>query len=263
LNAYLYKAKMKMLVSISYKFEVFATIITRFVLMMTSIFLWQCVYKGRSTIDGLAQNQMITYSILSICLAAFFRCGVQDTISRGVRNGNIAIDFLRPYQLLGAFFAEDIGEIIISVFNRALPLLLLGWLFFGLDAPVGGLPFLLFLSSAVLGLLILWFLSALIGMFSFWTMELGNMGVVKDTIVSILSGSMIPIWFFPEGVQKVLAYLPFQYTYQTPLGLYIGKITVAEGFRQMLIQLVWIVILGSLTILAWNHAKRNVMIQGG
>jgi ABC-2 type transport system permease protein len=89
------------------------------------------------------------------------------------------------------------------------------------------------------------------------------MGVVKDTIVSILSGSLIPIWFFPEGVQKVLAYLPFQYTYQTPLGLYIGKITVSEGLLQILIQFVWIVILGGLTIIAWRRARRNVLIQGG
>ena len=111
--------------------------------------------------------------------------------------------------------------------------------------------------------MILWLLGALVSMFAFVTMELGNMGVVKDMLVAILSGSMIPIWFFPEGVERLLMKTPFPYTYQTPLGLYIGKIDPREGVGQILIQLLWMAILGAVVAFVWKKVRNKVLVQGG
>ena len=121
----------------------------------------------------------------------------------------------------------------------------------------------LVLLSYLFGFLILWLLSVLVSMFTFVTMELGNMGVVKDTIVAILSGSMIPLWFFPAGVEKALMLTPFPYTYQTPLGLYIGKISPAEGVKQIVIQICWVIIFGVVVSFVWKKVQNKVLIQGG
>jgi ABC-type uncharacterized transport system permease subunit len=51
-------------------------------------------------------------------------------------------------------------------------------------------------------------LSALTGMITFWAMYLGRLGVVKDVLVNILSGMLIPIWFFPPF--SAGRFLPFQ-----------------------------------------------------
>jgi ABC-2 type transport system permease protein len=263
MRAYIYKLKMQMIVNITYRFEVFATIATRFILMVSTVFLWKCTYAGNDKMLGLSRSQMITYAVLSVFLSAIFQCNVQNTILNGIRKGDIAVDLLRPYNIMAAFFAQDMGDVLINIFNKALPLLVLGMIFFGVNAPASLSAFALFLISSVFGLMILWFISALVGMLSFWTLELGNMGVVKDTIVSILSGSLIPLWFFPRGVQKVLAFMPFQYSYQTPMGLYIGKINTTNGLFQICIQLVWIALLGILTSFVWHKAKNNVLVQGG
>ncbi|WP_234121089.1 ABC transporter permease [Clostridium hydrogenum] len=263
MEAYLYKLKMQIIVNITYRFEVFATIATRFILMVSTVFLWKCTYAGNKEMLGLSKSQMITYSVLSVFLSSVFQCNVQNTIRDGVRQGKIAVDLLRPYNIIVAFFAQDLGDVFASILNKALPLLFLGMIFFGVNAPVSSSAFVLFVISSVLGFMILWFISALVGMFSFWTLELGNMGVVKDIIVSILSGSLIPLWFFPNDVQKVLAFMPFQYTYQTPMGLYIGKITINDGLLQIGIQIIWILLLGVITSFVWCKAKNNILIQGG
>ncbi len=263
MGAYFYKMKMQVIVNLTYRFEVFASIGARMVLMVTMIFLWKLTFSQNSTIQDLSQAQMITYSVLAVCLSSAFQCGIQNTIRDGIRDGGIAVDLLRPYHPIVSYFAQDMGSVVTAVVNKALPLLILGQLFFGVTPPASVPAFLLFAGSSVLSLIILWLLSALVGMLSFWMMELGNMGVVKDTIVSILSGSMIPLWFFPEHVQKILYFLPFPYTYQTPIGLYIGKISILEGFVQMRIQLVWIAVLLLCTVLMWNRAKKNILIQGG
>jgi len=255
--------KMKMQVSLTYRFEVFAVVITRFILILANVFLWKCVYADQNSMNGLNLEQMITYSVLSACLSSMFQCGVQDTMNKDIRKGDIALLMMKPYSLLGAYFAEDLGNIIVKTCNVSLPILIMSVIIFHVSAPVTITVIPLLFLSIFLGLMILWFMSALIGMLTFVTMELGNMGVLKDTIVAILSGSMIPLWFFPERIENILMMTPFPYTYQTPLGLYIGRISIQEGFGQIMIQIFWVCLLAAATGYTWKKVQKSVMVQGG
>ena len=261
--AYLYKLKLQIQVYLTYRFEVFANIVTHFILILANVFLWNCVYTDQKNISGVGREQMITYSVLSACLGVMYYCGIQNSMNRDVREGNIALLLMKPIHLLGAYFVEDIGTIVVQAVSVSLPVFLLGVLLLPVQPPVSFRVLPLILVSYFLGFLILWLLSALVGMFTFVTMELGNMGVVKNSIVAILSGSMIPLWFFPEKIEKVLMMTPFPYTYQLPLGLYIGKIEVQEGLRQICIQVLWMLLIGGCVALAWKKAKNKVLIQGG
>ncbi len=150
-----------------------------------------------------------------------------------------------------------------SVVNKVLPLFLLASIFFQVPLPISFTSFLLFMPSCVLSYAILWLLSAIIGLVSFWVMELGNLGMAKDSIVRILSGSIIPLWFFPSSVQTISKFLPFQYTYQTPLAIYIGEISLIDAWKSMGIQFVWIAVLFGFLYVIWNNAKKKTLIQGG
>ena len=44
MGPYLYKMKMQILVQLSYRFEVFATLAARYVQIVATVFLWDCVY---------------------------------------------------------------------------------------------------------------------------------------------------------------------------------------------------------------------------
>lgn len=260
---YLYKMKLQMQVYLTYRFEVFASFLTRFLLIIANVFLWTCVYSNQQTISEVSKNQMLTYSVLSACLSVMYQCGIQSKMNSDVRQGNIAILLMRPFHLLVGYFAEDIGMILVKTVTIAFPVFLVGNLLLPMEGPASLLILPLILLSYVFGFLILWLLSTLVAMFTFVTMELGNMGVLKDTIVAILSGSMIPIWFFPEKAEKLLMKTPFPYTYQTPLGLYIGKIGVQEGIRQIAMQVFWLVLLYAVVVFTWKKVQSKVLIQGG
>lgn len=261
--AYLYKLKLQMQVYLTYRFEVFANIVTRIILIIANVFLWNCVYSNQENISGVGRDQMITYSVLSACLSLMYNCGIQNSLNKDVRQGNIAVLLMKPFHLLGAYLAEDIGTAVVQTLSVSLPILILGAFFLPVQLPVSVQAIAVVFVSYVLGFLILWLLGALVGMFTFVTMELGNMGVVKNMIVSILSGSMIPLWFFSPKAERILMMTPFPYTYQLPLGLYIGRITVQEGLEQVGIQVIWTILLGGCAALAWKKAKRKVLIQGG
>jgi ABC-2 type transport system permease protein len=262
LQAYWYIAKMRILTTLAYRFEVFAAVGSQLILMLASVFIWETAYSGGNS-NSIQLNQIVTYTIISILLSSVFICDVQDTIYHKVREGQIVVDFYRPITLLGCYLADDLGTMMSSVVNKVVPLFLLASLFFNVPLPSSFLSFLLFIPSCLLSYAILWLLSALVGLISFWFMELGNMGMVKDSIVRILSGSIVPLWFFPSSVQTISKFLPFQYTYQTPLAIYIGEITPLEAMKAMCIQLVWIALLYALLYAVWNKAKKKTLIQGG
>lgn len=208
-------------------------------------------------------NHTSTYAVLSVLLSSVYTFQVQNVMNRQIRQGNIAIDFIKPISVLGSYFFQDIGNSVSAFANRLLPLLLVSFLFFGSLKPAGFPAFLLFLLSCTLSYIILWIFSAMVGMTAFWFMALGNVGHVKDAIFRILSGSIVPLWFFPESMQTVSKYLPFMYTYQTPLGIFIGLIKPRQALESMMIQVFWIIFLLFMLNLIWTKAKKSVLVQGG
>ncbi len=86
---------------------------------------------------------------------------------------------------------------------------------------------------------------------------------VKKHILRLLSGSIIPVWFFPEWAQGILGVLPFVYIYQLPLDLYIGRYTLQTAMPKLTIQLVWLVILSGSFYAAEKSMTKKVMVQGG
>jgi ABC-2 type transport system permease protein len=264
LQAYWYMTKMRLLTSLAYRFEVFASVGTNLILMLASVFLWKAAYGGGTQqINALSLQDLTTYTVLSIMLASVFVCGVQDTIYYKIREGQIVTDFYRPIPLLACYLADDLGGMLSAMINKVIPLFVFAALFFGIPWPASISGFLLFIPSCLLSYAILWLLSALIGLIAFWVMELGNMGMVKDSIVRVLSGSIVPLWFFPESVQTLSKFLPFQYTYQTPLGIYIGNIGIKDALAAMGVQFIWVALLFILLAVCWKRTKSKTLIQGG
>ena len=261
--AYLYIAKTRILVNLAYRFEVFSSILTNFIIMISTVFFWKVAYKGISEVSGVNLEQMITYSIVTAVLGTLLVFNVENVIIERIREGEIAVDFIKPVNVFGIYFAQDIGNIISSFLLKSVPLLLFTIIFIKPPLPKSFLHFVVFIACSFLSFFILWFLSAIIGVLAFWVIDFGPMGFVKDVIVKILSGSIIPIWFFPDYFQNVLKFMPFIYTFQLPAGIYIGKIGLQEAAYSMLIQLLWVFLLFLLFNFMQHKAQKKLVLQGG
>ncbi len=256
-------AKLRLLTSLTYRFEVVVGIATSVILMVTSVFLWRTVYRGIGTAGGVDQHQMTTYAIVSVFLGSIFVTGVQNIVNRRIRQGEIAVDLIRPISPVGAWLAEDVGSAISALTIRFAPLLVVAALLFGFPAPASWTALPVFAASCLLSFGILWLMSILSGMLAFWTMEIGHMGIVKDTVVWLMSGGVVPIWFFPKWFQAVSEYLPFIYTYQTPLAIYVGKTPLRAALPALAVQLVWVILLAAAARAVWRVGQRRILVQGG
>jgi ABC-2 type transport system permease protein len=82
-------------------------------------------------------------------------------------------------------------------------------------------------------------------------------------LVNVLSGAMLPLWFMPEGVMKIIKYTPFDSIYFTPIKIFLGQMKGNEIVYNFGRQFIWIVILYLIGNALWEKGQRKLIVQGG
>ncbi len=263
IGAYIYIARMKFMASMVYRFEFFASVFASGIMLFATVFLWKAIFHAFTKVDGLTESQMVTYAIFSSLLTTVFNVNVEKAMFDRILQGEIAIDFIRPTHVILSYLAEDIGIAASFFVSKFVPMLIMISIFYYKPMPESILALILSIISAMLSFGILWIIGAMMGLVYMKLYDLANIGFVKDAVIALLSGSIIPIWFFPERIRVVMSFLPFQYTYQTPLGIYIGKYSHYESLISMIIQAIWLCLLIIALNLMWRKYSKNILIQGG
>ena len=100
-------------------------------------------------------------------------------------------------------------------------------------------------------------------MCSFFFKNLWGTTLIKESIISFLSGSTIPLAFLPAGLATVLNFLPFASLAYTPVMIYMGMYSLGEIFGYLSLQVFWLFVMMGLSKLIWNSAMKHLSIQGG
>lgn len=262
-SKYLFVYKTRIIRNFTYKFEVYGNILMQTIIMITTSFFWRALFQDKAFGNGITADSMMTYTIMSSVLSVLFITGVERRIQESVEKGTIAIDLMRPVNIFGMFLAEDLGSITALLIQNLLPILLLGSLLIRFPAIVSLSAIPLFAASVILSMAINWLLAAIFGMWAFTAISMDPLYQAKKHLIRLLSGSIIPIWFFPKRLAGILNLLPFVYIYQLPLDIYIGSASNAEIYSRMLIQLSWVLVLGALFYILSGKSLKKVLVQGG
>lgn len=263
IRVYFQVYKTQIVRSLTYKFEVYSNVIMQTITMIASAFFWKAIYANTDSAFGVNVDSMLVYTVVSAMISVVLSTNVERRITRSVEKGVIAIDMMRPVNIFAVFLWEDLASVTALFFQNLLPILLIGSIFISVPRPSSPVSFLLFLLSLFLAFWINWFLSCMFGMISFWAISMDALIQVKKHLVRLLSGSIIPLWFFPEWLRNILECLPFAYLYQLPLDIYIGKYDQASIIRGFTIQGIWFAALLMLFLFLQKRVTRKVMIQGG
>ena len=263
MSKYIFICKTRIIRSFTYKFDVYGNILMQAIIMITTAFFWKAVFGGETYGNGVTADKMLVYTVMSSALSVMFTTGVERRIQQSVQKGSIATDMIRPANPFGIFLAEDIGSLIALVFQNLLPILIIGSLL--VKPPIicspAAIP--LFAASLILSMGINWLFAAIFGMWAFTAISMDALFQVKKHLIRLLSGSIIPIWFFPDWLADILNLLPFVYIYQLPLDIYIGSASAEDIRRRMIIQLVWFTVLAAAFLLLSKKSLKRVMVQGG
>ncbi len=212
-------------------------------------------------------SQTITYLWLNQALLALVNQFTRDQeLFKMVREGTISYELARPKDLYFMWYFKVLGQKLAQVTLRFYPLIIVTSF---LPAPYGlGLPaslnsFLVFIISITIGSLLVTALTVLYPVVTLTTMNEKGFVNIMITIAGILSGTVVPIPFFPIFLQKISRLLPFQYISDLPFRIYVGNIPIKSCLSGILIQTIWLILL---IIIGHSLMKKNlkrVVVQGG
>lgn len=255
--------KTQLIRSFTYRFDVYGNIIMQTIIMVTTAFFWRALFGSSTFSNGMTADKMLTYTIISSAMSVLFTTGVERRIQRSVQQGSISIEMIHPINVFGVYFAEDMGTVAALLFQNLLPIIIIGSLVIRVPMIVSVSAIPMFAASLLLSMGINWLLAAIFGMWAFTAVEMDALIQVKKHLLRLLSGSIIPIWFFPDSLRTVLEALPFVYIYQLPLDIYVGSVSTEDILRRMVIQVIWFAVLGTAFFILQRRVLGKVMVQGG
>lgn len=262
MTPYLAFSKKSFMQKSAYRFDHFMGILNTLIRIFIFFGIYKALYGSNTEVDGITMSMVTTNFVLSMGLEAVFY--VNDFyLPDKIGNGSIATELLLPISFKGRMIADNMGSAIFKLVYHFVPALIVSALTMGIEKPHSVSMLLLFIISAFLGYGVLWTISFVVQVLSFWLINVWSIVTIKNVFVNVLSGSMIPLWFMPEWMSGIVEYSPFSSIYFTPVQIYLGQLSYEDIAYKCGLQLVWIGIIYMIGNLLWAKGKEKLVVQGG
>ena len=103
----------------------------------------------------------------------------------------------------------------------------------------------------------------LFSLMCFYTDNAYGVSKARETLTNFFSGALVPLAMFPGILREAVNFLPFRGIVYTPCCIFIGFFSIRESIFNILLQLVWILVLGGLGTLLGKKAFSVISMYGG
>lgn len=235
-------------------FYLLPQILLRIVQLVPLLLLWRTLM--RSDVEtGMQLSQLLTYTYASALLSGLL--SIRSSLTNWFYDGILVSLYQRPMSVYGHVISQTLGE--------ALPLLLFFSVPMAFLSPLFGVS----LSPATL-----WFIPSLLlcmslgfafeFLFASLFIRVVNATwlayTIRNALMWLFSGVLIPFAVLPWGLADVFPYLPLGSLGGAPLSLYAG---LADPMKTLGVQLFWNAVLWPLAIAAFGKSQERMVSHGG
>lgn len=250
---------------LSFRLGTFVILLGNIIYLIIVYFLWQAIYEssGVEVVNGMTFNDTMIYLVLATAMNSFMENYLVWEIGRDIQSGRIILDLLKPmqYERLRLFTLS--GSMLVGVFLCFLPTAVIVYFITSGAIPLG-LNILYFVASALLAVFVNYFINFMVATICLYTESIWGINIMKEVVISLLSGATVPLAFFPDWLRNIVMYLPFQAIYNAPMQQLIGSsLSTQERFKMLGVQLFWAVTCCILSKLFWKVSIKKITINGG
>ncbi|MBI9017516.1 MAG: ABC-2 family transporter protein [Phycisphaerae bacterium] len=226
--------------------------------------LWMVLFQvsGKDTIAGFDRSGFIFYLLVVRYIAIFSPGGrlIAD-MNEEICNGNLTMRLVRPMHYLAWLFFRAL-PIPLFCGIMGVAMITAGAMMFDAVMP-SGVRMVIFIFSVIATVITQYAFYIGIGILSFWVYEVMPFDRFFRTVNNLLSGQLLPLTIFDDGVRNVLIFLPFASLAYNPAAIYTGKIETTLAIYVVLGQFFWAIVLWLMVIFAYNKGLKKFEAQGG
>jgi ABC-2 type transport system permease protein len=227
------------------------------------VMVFEAFYRSTTAVQPMTYSQTVTYLWLIQAMLLLIPWSVDSELRTLIRSGAVVYELLRPTDLYWFWYSRAVAGRIAPVMLRCIPLFVVAGLFFELQPPVSWAAATAWLVATGGAVLLSCAVTNLLAISMLWTVSGDGAMRLLAVMATLLSGSIVPLPFFPEWSQPILAFLPFRGLMDTPFRLYTGHLPPEAVFGVVGHQLAWtaaLVLLGRWLLRRGTH---RMVIQGG
>lgn len=224
--------------------------------------LWTAVARD-GAVSGFDARKFQAYFLITLVVRVATGSWVVWEMNFEIRQGGLAKRLLRPIHPLLTYATENIAALPMRfVLVTPIALATVWWLGSGIIVrdPVQ----LAIVPLSLMGAWALWFCSMAI---------IGTLGLFFESSMSVfeawlgfnfvLSGYVVPLALYPQGVQDAIAWLPFPYVLSFPVSNVLGSIDRAAALHMLGAQWTHVGLHLTLLLLMWNAGVKRFQAYGG
>lgn len=220
--------------------------------------LWGIIFGEREIVNGFTFYGMMSYYIVSTFLNQLEKSeGVSKEINKQIRAGTFSKYMVVPINIEGYFLAMEFGMALFYVIFDFLA----GAVWIGLFKIKFQFTTNLFVISCailiiIIGIIFMVQLNYYLGILTLKYQGIGTFLMIKNNLISFVTGSFIPLALFPDIIVKIMRFLPFYYITYLPSMLLVGYCE-DEAVQEIVILLIWCVVLQLVIQYTWNKYVRK------
>ena len=220
--------------------------------------LWGIIFQNKESVGVFTFHGMLSYYIVSSFLSQLEMSeGISNEIHDRIRNGTFSKYIVIPAGIERYFMAMELGIVLFYlVFDFAAAAV---WIFIFRIQFVFTAQWQVMVCAVLmagLGMLFMIQLNYFLGILTLRFQGIGTFLMIKNNLMSLVTGSIVPLALFPELVTGILRLLPFYYVTYLLAMLFTGQCQ-DEAVRGIVIIGCWCVLMQSAIQTAWKKYFRK------
>lgn len=241
-----------------YRYVMFFWILMHLLGFIALYFLWTAIFRSADTALPYTLPEIITYYIMAGLVGQLTESHFEYEINDDIRQGTLNNYIMKPFSYIQLNLMRSYGwhsiQFFIAVFVFSIVIFFLRNFFIlnGSLAAIGVIVIFIILAAVFYS-----FVSLFLGSLAFWMDDASLLFNIREVIMGLLSGALLPIDFFPSVIQHIFQFLPFQYLIYTPVNVYLGRLTSPEIGLGIGVILFWDILIGVMAITIWRKGLKQ------
>ena len=244
------------IVCLQFRFGVFVTLIGNLIYLTIVYSLWKSIFisSGNDVVNGMDFESTMIYLVLASSMYMLLESHLAWRMHEDIQSGKIVLDIIKPVEYQLFKYISILGEVFFNLVTTFIPTFIIVYFLSNFRINLG-LNVILFTISMIIGILISLCFDFFVGTIGLYTQSIWGINMMKEVVIMLFAGAVVPIHFFPEPLKTISMFLPFQSIYHGPLQQLINSgLTLVDRIDILLNQIVWLIILMVISKIFWKKS---------